>query len=91
MDIRLVEHISSVWSYHLADFDVETQGLRTALCGRKEMMPTGSGAPNLHIWGVVSGGIRIRERYCSKCEEIARQQGVRIGREAPRPKPGQQT
>lgn len=90
MDIRLVEHISSVWSYHLADFDVDTQGLRTALCGREDMMPTGSGQPNLHIWGIVGN---VRERYCSRCEEIARQSGVPLGREAPRPrpKPRQQT
>lgn len=75
MDLRLVEHVSGVWKYHLADYDVPAEGLRVALCGRKDMMGTGSGAPNLHLWGHVS---HLRERYCRECAERAAALGVEL-------------
>lgn len=61
--LRIVEHISSVWSYHLAD----TKTGRVALCGKGGMMPTHA---RLDSWGVPSQNKGLNYRYCQRCTEL---------------------
>lgn len=75
MDLRLVEHVSGVWKYHLADYDAPATGLRVALCGLEDMMDVGSGKANLHLRGHVG---HLRERYCSTCAAQAAARGVKL-------------
>lgn len=61
---KVVEHISGVWSYHLAEIDKYT-----SLCGKQVMdcnLPFKS-------WGVKT---HLKESYCQICLEIASKKGV---------------
>ncbi len=57
--IRIVEGVESVWVYHLAKD-------KKALCGKQGIMET---KIPLNTWGMKS---HIGEKYCRKCEDIAR-------------------
>lgn len=61
--IRIVEHISGVWSYHLAK-----DRTWNAICGRTGMMST---AMPLECWGTACQNDRIRYKWCVECSKIA--------------------
>lgn len=54
--LSVVEHVSGVYSYHLAH-----EGEHTALCGRTAMMRTGI---PLDGWGTSS---HLHEKWCVDC------------------------
>lgn len=56
-DLRIVEHVSSVWSYHVAE-----EGSIVALCGKDMMMGTHM---SIETWGRRGGNLPAR--WCRKC------------------------
>jgi hypothetical protein len=62
--VKIVEHISGCWSYHLSETGKNGQ---SALCGDKDMMSTDL---PLKSWGIKT---HLHEKYCKKCEEIYKQ------------------
>lgn len=60
--LYITEGIHGTWYYHLSTPDRLTRGL----CGN-QTMPT---SLPLASWGTVS---HLRERYCEKCQEAARE------------------
>jgi len=61
-NLEIVEGVESTWYYHLSKKDNFTR----SLCGARTMIT--SILPN--SWGFRSP--HIRQRYCKKCEELAR-------------------
>ncbi len=65
IDYKIRESIHGNWYYHIA-LDGKP------LCGEKYTMVT---MLSINSWGIVS---HLKERYCKKCEELAKGVGERI-------------
>lgn len=65
MSLRIVEHSTGVWSYHLTREPLGKRGLVRSLCGRGEMMPTGL---RLSVWGKSD---HLPSKWCKRCGELA--------------------
>jgi len=63
MKLRVVEHVSGVWSYHLAE-----EGKFRPLCNPESLVMNTSF--KLEDWGCKCGNEGIRYKWCKDCEKF---------------------
>lgn len=64
MKLRIVEHISGVWSYHLAE-----EGKYKSICPRQVQVMNTS-FKGLASWGDRCGNKLINYKWCKECEAL---------------------